>query len=95
MITHVVLFKLKDPSPESLEKARAVLAVLAGKIPELRHFEVGTDVVRSKRSFDLALIARFDSREALQAYQVHPVHQEVVKYMKPASDSIIAVDYES
>ncbi|MBM4294408.1 MAG: Dabb family protein [Deltaproteobacteria bacterium] len=95
MITHVVLFKLKDPSPESMEKARAALAGLPGKVPVLRHFEVGVDVIRSKRSYDLALLARFDSLETLQAYQVHPKHQEVAKYIKEVSDSIIVVDYES
>jgi hypothetical protein len=95
MITHVVLFKLKDSSPASIEKARAAIAGLAGKIPELRHFEVGVDVIRARRSYDLALIAKFDSLETLKAYQVNPIHQEVLKYIKEVTDAIIAVDYES
>jgi hypothetical protein len=95
MITHVVLFKLKDPAPENIDKARLILTGLAGKVPELRHLEVGADILRTKRSYDLALLARFDSLEALQSYQVHPEHQELAKYLVAASDSIIVVDYET
>jgi len=94
MITHIVLFKLKDRSPESVEKARAKLASLAGKIPQLRHLEVGADVLHTDRSYDLALVARFDNLEDLQAYQIHPVHQEVVKYILSVRESMVAVDYE-
>jgi len=94
MVTHIVFFKLMDRSAENIEKARKVLASLAGKVPQLRHLEVGADVLRTDRSFDLALVARFDSLADLQAYQAHPVHQEVVKYMTGVRESALAVDYE-
>lgn len=93
MITHIVLFKLKDSSPSNVEKARDVLLGLKGRIPELRHLEVGIDVLRSERSYDLALVAKFDSLEELQAYQKHPVHLEVAKYMTSVRESAVAVDY--
>lgn len=95
MITHIVLFKLIDHSPENIEKARAVLASLEGKIPQLRHFEVGADLLRTDRSYDLALVARFDSLEDLNAYQFHHLHQQVVKYMMSVRESTVAVDYET
>jgi hypothetical protein len=95
MLTHVVLIKLKDPTPENLEQARSLMGGMAGQIPELRHLEVGVDVIRSKRSYDLALVARFDSLEGFRAYQAHPAHQAVVRPILAASDAIIAVDYES
>ena len=95
MITHVVLFKLKDASQKSVEKARDVLLGMRGKIPLLRHLEVGMDVLHSERSYDLALITRFDTMEDLKAYQVHPVHLEVAKYINSVKEASIAVDYES
>ncbi|MBM4294407.1 MAG: Dabb family protein [Deltaproteobacteria bacterium] len=95
MLTHIVLFKLKDRAPENIAKVRGVLAGMEGKIPEFRHFEVGVDVVRSHRSYDLALVAKFDSLKGFRAYQAHPAHQEVVRSILSASDSIFAVDYES
>jgi hypothetical protein len=95
MITHIVLFKLLNCTPEKAEEARQVLAGMAGKIPPLRRLEVGVDVVHSDRSYDLALVARFDSRQDLKAYQVHPVHVEVVNYMHQVRQSAIVVDYET
>jgi hypothetical protein len=94
MITHIVLFRLKDPA--KIAEARGVLLGMEGKIAELRHLEAGTDVIRSERSYDLALVTKFDSLADLQAYQVHPHHAGiVVPYMKENCSSVVAVDYES
>jgi hypothetical protein len=96
MITHIVFFKLNDQTPENIAKAKDKLLSMAGKIPQLRHLEVGADMVRSERSYDLALVTKFESLDDLQAYQVHPYHAgEVVPYVKSAALSILAVDYES
>ena len=96
MITHIVFFKLSEPTPEKIAGTREKLLSMRGKIPELRHLEVGIDVIRSERSYDLALVTRFDSLADLQAYQVHPWHAgEVLPHMKSVCSSIVAVDYES
>ncbi|MFA4957316.1 MAG: Dabb family protein [Candidatus Methanoperedens sp.] len=95
MITHVVFFKLKDACQKSVEKARDVLLGMKGKIPLLRHLEVGMDVLHSERSYDIVLITRFDSMDDLKAYQIHPVHLEVAKYINSVKEASIAVDYES
>jgi hypothetical protein len=95
MITHVVLFKLKDRSSHSIKKARDVLLGLKGKVPVLRYLEVGIDVLNSERSYDIALITKFDTMDDLQAYQVHPVHLEVAKYIMAERESAISVDFES
>lgn len=96
MITHIVLFKLADQSPTSIAAARGMLLGMAGRVPQLRHLEVGVDLVRAERSHDLALVTKFDSLADLQAYQVDPYHGgTVAPYMKGACTSIVAVDYES
>ena len=96
MISHIVLFKLADPTTENLTATRDKLLSMDGKIDLLRHLEVGVDVVRSERSYDIALTTRFDSLEDLQAYQIHPYHAGVViPHMKAVCSSIVAVDYES
>ena len=95
MITHVVLFRLKDRSPENIEDAQSRLRGLAGKVPSLRHLEVGRDVIHAERSYDLALIARFDDLDGLQAYQVHPEHGPIASHMRTISELIVAVDFES
>jgi len=96
MITHIVLFKLTDPTPENLAVTRDKLLSMQGRIDQLRHLEVGLDVIRSERSHDIALVTKFDTLADLQAYQVHPYHAgEVVPHMKQVCSSIVAVDYES
>ena len=95
MITHIALFKLVHTNPETVEEARKVLAGLAGKIPQLHHFEVGANPVESYRSYDLAVLARFDSIEDLEAYQRHPAYVEVVKYLQGVRQSVVTVDYET
>ena len=95
MITHIVLFKLKDNSTESLEKATNVLMSMKDKISELKHIEVGIDITHSDRSYDMALITKFDSVEDLEAYQIHPVHVKVAEYILSVRESTITVDFES
>lgn len=96
MITHIVFFKLLDPTLENSAGVARVLRSMTGKIPQLLHLEVGADVTRSERSFDLALVTKFASREDLQAYQVHPYHAgEVVPYIKTVASAVASVDYES
>lgn len=96
MITHIVFFKLRYPTEESIAEAKAVLDSMEGNIPQLRHLEVGVDIVRSERSYDVALVTRFDSMEDLKAYQVHPYHADhIVPYVKSVSQSVVAVDYRT
>lgn len=96
MVTHIVLFKLSDPTPENLSATRDKLLSMQGRIDQLRHLEAGIDVIRSERSHDIALITTFDSLQDLQDYQVHPYHAgEVVPHMKSVCSSIVAVDYQS
>lgn len=96
MITHIVLFKLAERTPEGVEKAKDLLLSMNGKVEQLRYLQVGTDVLHSERSYDVALVTKFDSLEDLQAYQVHPYHaEEVAKYMRSVSSAVAVADYES
>lgn len=95
MLTHVVLFKLKEPSETGIAETVARLTALDGAVPTLRSLEVGVDVVRSARSYDVALIARFDDAAGLAAYQSHPVHLPVIDYVNEVMASRVAVDFES
>ncbi len=93
MITHIVLFKLIDH--RDAQKARDILLGMKGRIPQLRNIEAGIDLLHSERSYDLALVTKFDSMEDMKAYQAHPIHVEVLKYMTSVRESSVTVDYES
>jgi hypothetical protein len=96
MVTHIVLFKLKDKSADSINAAKDKLLSMKGKVDLLRHLEVGLDAIHSARSYDIALYTKFDSLDDLQAYQVHPYHGgDVAPYMREASEAVAVVDYVS
>lgn len=95
MITHVVFFKLAEPSKETAQTIKTKLMTLPAKIPQIKHYEVGINIIESERNYDLVLISKFDTLEDLNTYQVHPDHQEVVTYIKSVASSIPAVDYDS
>jgi quinol monooxygenase YgiN len=94
MLTHVVLFKFKgETTAEQAAQLETRLKGLPASIGEIREFRVGRDVVRSERSHDLGLISAFDDLAAMQRYQVHPAHQEVVALVKALCAGVVAVDF--
>ncbi len=95
MFTHVVMFKLKDRSPESILKARDVLMGMVGKNPFFGKLEVGIDTLHSERSFDLVLTSTHQSVDEYRQYHQHPVHQDVLTYMKNVLEKAVSVDFES
>jgi hypothetical protein len=92
MFSHVVMFKLKDKA--ACDETVAKLRSLDGKVPSLRHIEVGQDVLQTGRSFDIVLITKFDDLAGMQAYQVHPHHVTVVEHMHRVAETAVSVDYE-
>ena len=95
MFTHIVFANLTDPTPENINKARDLLQSLEGNVPQVRQLEVGVDVIRSERSFDVSLYTKFDSREDMDAYQVHPFHKGVLGEVAKLVSAVVAVDYET
>ena len=96
MLKHVVFFKFKQGVAEEeivdLEKS---LAELPPVIPEILSYEFGRDVIRSERSYDLALVSTFRDLESLQRYQIHPDHQIVLQKVNNLCESVLAVDFLS
>ncbi len=93
MLTHVVMIKLKQPSAEQAADLVESLLALEGQVPTLRRMEAGVDTLHQDRSYDLALIARFDDVDGLNAYQVHPAHQAVLAVVREVASAVVAVDY--
>ncbi|MGD9969391.1 MAG: Dabb family protein [Sulfuricurvum sp.] len=94
MLVHIVMFQFKEENKEAnMVKVKEMLEALPSKIDTLRSMEVGIDVSRSERSFDLALISTFDDQSALDIYAPHPAHQEVVAFIKEVTLLSKVVDY--
>ncbi|WP_236895834.1 Dabb family protein [Clostridium beijerinckii] len=79
MFTHIVLFKLKDPTTENLKFVEKTLLSMNGMIKELKQLEVGVDVIKGDRSYDVGIITRFDNKEDYLSYDVNEFHVEKVK----------------
>ena len=92
MVKHIVLYTLKpDVDKDAAVKLIAsVLEPLVGKIPGLQHLEIR----RAFNGMDYALYSEFESREALSAYAVHPLHQEAKSHFFHLLDSRVAADYD-
>ena len=95
MVKHIVCFKLKDNSEENCKKAQGVLLSMKDNVELLRDIQVGVDFLHSERSCDVVLEVVVDDRAALEAYQNHPYHVNVVKkHMHAVRESSVSADYE-
>lgn len=92
MVTHIVCHKYTDR--EEAKKIAPMLKALVGKVPGLLSMEAGADFVGNARSFDLALIAKFETREDLAVYADHPEHVKVKEYIHTVLEKGISVDFE-
>ena len=94
MIRHIVLFKIKDEFKDEIPRMVKNFYAMSGKIEGMVSLEAGADFLHSDRSYDVALVTEFVSREALDAYQAHPAHLPVKKRMGEVRVSSVACDYE-
>ena len=95
MLNHIVFYKLQDNSLANIEKVRDVFLGMKGKIKQLKYIEIGIDVLHSERSYDLALITKFDSLDDFKTYKENPIHVEVSKYIHSVWKESASVDYET
>lgn len=94
MIKHIVMFKMKDKSPDNLKEMASALNGMKDKIETLEYLEVGEDFKGSERSFDLVLTTHFKNRDGLDIYAKHEVHQPVIQLARSLCSQTVVVDYE-
>ena len=92
MVKHIVLFTVRDGEDKDAVAALAAssLEPLVGQIPGLLSLEV-------KRCFagcDFALISELESRDALDHYAPHPLHEAAKSRFFHLLSSRMAADYE-
>ena len=99
MLKHIVFWKLKDEADgrsraENARKLKQDLESLRGAVPGVHALEVGLNVKPSDASYDVALYSVFSDQAALDAYQRHPKHQEIVAFLGRVRSARALVDYE-
>ena len=94
MIVHNLLLKLQDRNNESCVKAKDLLLTLKGNVEMIRDLNVALDIRRADSSYDVALIAKFDTKADFQSYLVHPFHVEIGNQLKNNIAAAASVCFE-
>ena len=92
MVKHIVLYTFKEGvnKEEAITVIRDSLYPLVGKISGLQMLEVKL----AFNGMDYALYSEFESREALENYAVHPLHEAAKENFKHFIATRVAADYE-
>lgn len=94
MLRHVVLYRIKDEFKAEIPQLISNFYGMKGRIDGLLELESGADIVRSARSYDLALVTLFRDMDAFKAYQGHPVHLPVKARMHEVVETSVSCDFE-
>ncbi|HWV48192.1 MAG TPA: Dabb family protein [Microbacterium sp.] len=97
-IRHVVMWKVAgadaaERAARAAEVARR-LNGLAGVVPELLSISAGANTLYPDANWDVTLVSDFADAAALEAYQVHPAHEEAAEYIRSVAAGRAAVDFE-
>ncbi|RUM71700.1 MAG: Dabb family protein [Sulfurovum sp.] len=94
MLVHIVMLKFKEENKKAnIIQTKQMLENLMGAVPSLRSMDVGVNSIEADRAMDLSLIAVFEGKEGLDAYDSHPEHQKVLTFIKSVTTYSKACDY--
>ncbi|WP_433192167.1 Dabb family protein [Nocardia sp. CA-107356] len=92
MITHIVLFKLKDgfdrDSP-SVVDAEGLARAVGDHVPELLSWRVGWNSVHRDIAYDFAAIGVLPDLVALDRYHQNAFHRTAVRKWRSISDWVV------
>lgn len=94
MYRHIVFFKIKEECRDQIPALAQAIADMKGRIEGMADIQAGVDFLHSGRSYELALVADFTTREAFDSYPDHPVHVPVKQKLVAASTGSAACDFE-
>lgn len=96
MLIHIVCWRYKTEIDNATRaEHREKLRALASKIPDIKSFEVGADILHLDRSFDTGLVVRFEDAEGLDNYTNHAEHLAVAALGKQIAEKVVSVDFLS
>ena len=99
MVVHIVFWRLHETAAGRSKRDNALemkkrFEALRPLMPGLLRLDFGIDFAATEQSSDVALYTEFESRAALDAYQVHPAHKEVAAFLADLRTERRVVDYE-
>jgi hypothetical protein len=99
MIVHIVFWRLHEQAngrskQENALEIRKRFEAMRPIMPGLLRLDFGIDFAGTEQSSDVALYTEFESRAALEAYQAHPAHKDIVAFIAGLRTERRVVDYE-
>ncbi len=96
MVKHMIIWKLKEDVDKEKVSAdiKASLEGLVGKIDGLREMHILTECFPASAG-DVMMDSTFETKEALENYQKHPLHVEIANTkVRPNVEARLSFDYE-
>jgi hypothetical protein len=98
MFSHIVIFWTDPADPNAADQVAANAAKYLPTVPGVVNFHVGK-MVRSHRgvvdqSYQVGLNIQFETKQAQDEYQDHPVHLEFVEKSKAFFNKVVVYDFE-
>ncbi len=89
MFIHMFAFRLK-PGVTEAQQQRMLreISELKSQIPLVLESHVGRNVSPRGQGFVIGGVMKFADAAALEAYNIHPVHQALLKWLVPLIDAI-------
>ncbi len=92
------MFKLKiaynnDEKIIFSELIKNKLEQLPSQIKEIKFFQVGINVSKSERAYDMVLVSEFNNLEDLNIYAKHPAHVEFIDFFSQYRENSIVTDF--
>ncbi len=99
MFSHVVIFWTLADKPTAADELIAGAKQYLSPVPGVKSFHIGKMVPSHRdvvdQSYQVALNLQFESKEAQDAYQFHPLHLEFVeRAFKPNCARVVIYDFE-
>lgn len=89
MYIHMFAFRLKpEVTEEQQDRMLREIRALQKQIPGILETLVGKNDSSRGQGYAIGGCMKFPDRAALEAYNAHPVHQELLKWLVPLIDAI-------
>ena len=89
MYIHMFAFRLKPGvTEEQQQRMLREIGELKNHIPLVFESSVGRNDSPRGKGFAIGGVMKFADKAALEAYNAHPVHQELLKWLVPLIDAI-------
>jgi hypothetical protein len=99
MIVHISMAKYKDSAEgrskaENIAIGKQMTEGLLEKVPSLKSIRVGVNMLDGPTDYDVVSTSEYDNMDAVMVTVRHPAHDDLIAFLKTATEASHAVTYE-